>query len=74
MRTFYEYVLTFRGKLKDDARSDLAEWIFHDHDFPKHSMSYDEISNYLEWNNPFNGALNVFDELWDEYFHMHIDQ
>lgn len=67
MRTFYEYILTFRGKLKDDEESRLAEWIFLDHDFPKHSASYDEISDYLEWNSPFNGALLVFDQLWDKY-------
>jgi len=74
MRSFYEYVLTYRGKLKDDAESRLAEWIFHDHDFPKHSQSYDEISNYLEWNNPFNGSLAVFDQLWDEYMNTYIDR
>ena len=67
MRTFYRFILTFRGKLTDDAESRLAEWIYLDHDFPKHTNDYDEISDYLEWNSPFNGALMVFDRLWDEY-------
>ncbi|HLR75032.1 MAG TPA: YozE family protein [Virgibacillus sp.] len=67
MRTFYQYVLTYRGKLKDDDESRLAEWIFLDHDFPKQSKSYDEISQYLEWTSPFLGALTVFDELWEKY-------
>lgn len=74
MRSFYEFALTFRGKLKEDEASRLAEWIFLDHDFPKHSMSYDEISDYLEWNNPFHGALNVFDQLWEQYTETHLNQ
>ena len=67
MRTFYQFLLTYRGKLKPDNKTKLAEWAFSDHGFPKHSTSYDEISNYLEWNSPFTNALEVFDELWEIY-------
>ncbi|HLS35763.1 MAG TPA: YozE family protein [Bacillota bacterium] len=67
MKTFYEFMLTFRGKVIADEQSKLAEWVFHDHSFPKHSTDYDEISDYLEWNSPFVNALNVFDELWEVY-------
>lgn len=67
MRTFYHYMMTHRGKRKADDKSRLADWIFHDHDFPKQSTDYNEISNYLEWNSPFPHALSVYDELWDLY-------
>ncbi|WP_106497458.1 YozE family protein [Lentibacillus sp. Marseille-P4043] len=67
MRSFYHYIMTFRGVKQPEAKSRLADWIFYDHDFPKHSTNYAEISNYLEWNSPFTNALQVFDEVWDLY-------
>lgn len=67
MRSFYHYVMTYRGKKQADDKSRLADWMFRDHDFPKQSINYDEISDYLEWNSPFTNALRVFDELWDAY-------
>ncbi|HEY4602462.1 MAG TPA: YozE family protein [Cerasibacillus sp.] len=67
MQTFYQFVITYRGKLEDDDESLLAEWIFQDHLFPKYSTSYNEISHYLEMNSPFIHALAVFDTLWDVY-------
>lgn len=67
MQTFYQFVITYRGKLKKDDESRLAEWIFEDHQFPKYSTSYDEMSRYLEMNSPFINALTIFDTLWDVY-------
>ena len=60
-------MMTYRGKSRPDEQSRLAEHIFHDHDFPKYSTDYDEISDYLEWTSPFQNALTLFDELWDVY-------
>ncbi|WP_186577747.1 YozE family protein [Aquibacillus kalidii] len=67
MRSFYHYVMRYRGMKKPTEESRLADWIFRDHDFPKHSTSYDEISRYLEWNIPFTEAVQVFDRLWEDY-------
>lgn len=67
MKTFYQHLLTFRGKKVPDDKSQLADWAFYDHDFPKHSNDYDEISDYLEWNSPFPAALRTFDEVWELY-------
>ena len=67
MKTFYQFLLTYRGKVQSDDQSRLADWAFFDHNFPKHATNYNEISNYLEWNSPFTNALNVFDEIWDLY-------
>lgn len=67
MRSFYHFILTYRGKKKPTDQSRLADFVFYDASFPKHSTDYDEISNYLEWNSPFTNALQVFDGLWDVY-------
>lgn len=67
MRPFYQFLLTYRGKKKADDKSNLADWAFFDHNFPKYAYDYHEISDYLEWNSPFINALTVFDELWDTY-------
>ncbi|GAB3805105.1 YozE family protein [Virgibacillus kimchii] len=67
MRSFYHFLMTYRGKLKPDEFSRLADWAYTSFDFPKHSADYDEISRYLETESPFPGALTVFDELWEIY-------
>lgn len=67
MDSFYRYLLTYRNTKTMDEKRKLADWVFYDHDYPKHSSDYDEISNYLEWNSPFPNALAVFDELWEIY-------
>lgn len=67
MRSFYHYIMKYRGKVQADDASKLADWIFHDHYFPKHATTYHEISDYLELYSPFVNALSVFDELWTIY-------
>ncbi|GAA0459301.1 YozE family protein [Alkalibacillus silvisoli] len=68
MKTFYHFAMQFRGiESKSDERKQLAEWMFRDHDFPKQSTNYDDITRYLEMNSPFPGALKAFDALWDEF-------
>lgn len=67
MHTFYQFMMSYRGKKQPDDESRLADWMFYDSDFPKHSRSYDEISSYLESFSPFTNALNIFDELWRIY-------
>ncbi|QKY69161.1 YozE family protein [Lentibacillus sp. CBA3610] len=60
MRSFYHYALTYRGRETDD-KSRLADWMFFDHDFPKQSADYHEISNYPRVEQPFTNALAVFE-------------
>ncbi|RCW64967.1 uncharacterized protein YozE (UPF0346 family) [Saliterribacillus persicus] len=67
MKTFYQYMMRYRGAKNTDKAYSLAEWMFYDHDFPKQSTDYDELSRYLEWTAPFPEALQTFDRLWDEY-------
>ncbi|WP_028782972.1 YozE family protein [Thalassobacillus devorans] len=67
MRSFYHYMMRFRGNKQQDHEKQLADWMFEDHSFPKQSTSYHEVSDYLEWNAPFPEALRVFDQLWETY-------
>ncbi len=70
MQSFYQYMMRYRGAQKASLKRQLADWIYNDHGFPKHSTSYDEISDYLEWSSPFNEAVNLFEKLWDDYIEV----
>ncbi|QTM99597.1 YozE family protein [Sediminibacillus dalangtanensis] len=67
MRSFYHYMMRYRGSGPRTDERRLADWMFEAHDFPKQSTSYDEVSRYLEWNIPFTEATQVFDRLWEDY-------
>lgn len=67
MRSFYHYMMRYRGAKQNTNERKLADWMFEDHDFPRQATSYDEVSSYLEWNIPFTEATQVFDRLWEEY-------
>lgn len=61
-------MMTYRGiRDKSNSKKALADWMFTDHDFPKHTSDYNEISQYLEFNPPFTEALTVFDDVWEDY-------
>ena len=49
-RSFFHYLMTLRGGGTHDALSVFATEAGKDIQFPKHSSSYEEISNYLELN------------------------
>jgi len=73
LRSFYHFLLTYRGEIQTDESSQLADWAFYDHNFPKQSTDYDEISNYLEMNSPFPSALAVFDDIWNTYAEKYLN-
>ena len=66
-RSFFHYVETFRGKVKQTEESLLAENIFNDLQFPKQSQDYDEISHYLETNAYYIPSRDIFDTFWEHY-------
>lgn len=68
MKSFYHFAMRYRGvKDKHDPKKRLADWMFHEHDFPKQSNDHHELTDYLEFNSPFPEALITFDEVWEEY-------
>ncbi|SDI99165.1 YozE family protein [Salimicrobium halophilum] len=66
-RSFYHYMMRYRGDLRQGEEKELADWMFREHSFPKQATTYDEISDYLEFHSPFPGSLATFDTLYEHY-------
>lgn len=65
MKTFYHFVLTYRGA--NNAQGYFAEAVFEDSMFPRTSSSFSELSEYIEMQASEYMTTTVFDELWDVY-------
>lgn len=66
-RSFYHYVLTLRGHDFTDATQVFADHVAKDHQFPKHSEEYEELSSYLEMDTDYMDSMSLFDEIWETY-------
>lgn len=66
-KSFYHYVLTFRGGEWSDEKVRFAESMFLDHGFPKNSYDFEELSNYIEFQSDEYLTIGAFDVLWDLY-------
>ena len=66
-KSFYLYVLTFRGGDGQIQKVRFAEEVFHEHNFPKQSVDFDELSSYIEMFATENLTTETFDMLWDLY-------
>lgn len=66
-KSFYQFVLSFRGGGKDDEKAVFAESMFKDLSFPKDEQDFDPLSRYIE--EIVDGAMRsvVFDELYKLY-------
>ncbi|WP_108308531.1 YozE family protein [Metalysinibacillus jejuensis] len=65
MKTFYQFVMTFRGR--DDSFAYFAEAAFEDQSFPKQSIDFNELSEYVEMCQDEYMTTAVFDALWALY-------
>lgn len=65
MKSFYQFVLTYRGA--NDAFGQFAEAVFDDHSFPKRADTFEELSAYVEMQADAWMTTSVFDTLWDVY-------
>lgn len=65
--SFYHYMMKYRNGHGTDELSLFAVALFHDHDFPKYSGDYDEISNYLELSSSYITSMTLFDDAWELY-------
>ena len=66
-KSFYHYVLTFRGGEWSDKKVRFAESMFINHDFPKTAVTFGELSNYIELQSDEYLTADAFDELWALY-------
>ena len=65
MKTFYEFVLTFRGAANE--KGDFAEAVFEDSLFPRRTSNFHELSQYVEMQADDYMKISIFDEIWEEY-------
>ncbi|WP_042346685.1 YozE family protein [Bacillus massiliigorillae] len=67
MKSFYQFLQTYRQpKIVDDI-TQFAYDAFQDHSFPTHSTDYQEISSYLEMNGHYLKSMTIFDDAWEDY-------
>ncbi|WJY28237.1 MULTISPECIES: YozE family protein [Sporosarcina] len=66
-RSFYQFVLSFRGGGKDDLNAVFAERMFNDHSFPKSERSFDALSRYIEEKADSEMPSVIFDDLYRQY-------
>lgn len=66
-RSFYQFVLSYRGGKKNDEKAVFAEAVFNDHGFPKDEKGFDPLSRYLEEKADPEMPSIVFDELYALY-------
>lgn len=66
-RSFYHFVLSFRGGPKGDAKTEFAERMFYDVGFPKDAGDFDQLSRYIEELADPEMPSVVFDEIFTLY-------
>ena len=66
-RSFYQFALTYRGKIQEDDFSRFADAVFLDHSFPKSETDFEKLSKYIEEKAHPVMKASTFDEMWEEY-------
>lgn len=66
-KSFYQFVLTFRGGGKNDDKAVFAEAMFDDLSFPKEDKEYDALSRYVEERADEAMQSVIFDDLYALY-------
>ncbi len=66
-RSFYRFVLSFRGGVKGDLHALFAESMFNDLGFPKEEKAFDPLSRYIEDKADSKMSSVIFDELYRLY-------
>lgn len=66
-KSFYSWLMTERNPKSQLSKAVLADLVFADSTFPKHTSDFDEVSRYLEEHACFSFPLSDFDTIWQEY-------
>lgn len=69
-KSFYHFLMKYRHPKPDNPISQFANDAYLDHEFPKLSRTYEELSSYLELNGHYLKSMAIFDEAW-ELFLLH---
>ncbi|WP_315459806.1 YozE family protein [uncultured Streptococcus sp.] len=66
-KSFYTWLMTQRNPKSHEPVAILADLVFDDTTFPKHTDNFETISRYLEDEVDFAFNLSEFDKIWEEY-------
>lgn len=66
-KSFYTWLMTQRNAKSNELIAILADLVYEDTTFPKHTDDFDEISRYLEDQASFAFNLGKFDQIWEDY-------
>ena len=66
-KSFYTWLMTERNPKSNSPKARLADLVFQETTFPKHSSDFETISRYLEDEASFSFNLGDFDQIWEEY-------
>ncbi len=66
-KSFFTWLMTQRNPKSQEPVAFLADMVFEETTFPKHTDSFDDISSYLEDEASFYFNLSEFDKIWEDY-------
>lgn len=66
-KSFYTWLMTQRSPKSHEPVAILADLVFEDTTFPKHTDDFETISRYLEDGASFAFNLSEFDKIWEDY-------
>lgn len=66
-KSFYSWLMTQRDPKSTAPVAVLADLVFDDMTFPKHTDDFEIISRYLEMEADFSFNLGQFDVIWEDY-------
>lgn len=66
-KSFYTWLMTQRNPKSQEAIAVLADYVFAETTFPKHTDDFEVISRYLEDEASFAFNLADFDRIWEDY-------
>ncbi|MGT2750993.1 YozE family protein [Streptococcus orisasini] len=66
-KSFYTWLMTQRNPKSKAPAALLADLVFEDTTFPKHTDSFEKVSRYLEDEASFSFNLSEFDRIWEDY-------
>ncbi|WP_249317034.1 YozE family protein [Bacillus sp. FJAT-50079] len=66
-KSFYHFLMKYRHAIEKDEISEFANAAYEDHGFPKNSVDYHQLTQYLELNGHYLSSMTIFDDVWELY-------
>lgn len=66
-KSFYTWLMAQRNPGSKVPAALLADLVFEESAFPKHTDNFEKVSRYLEDEASFSFNLSEFDKIWEDY-------